>query len=357
VLLASNDICTFCVQSHRVDFVEQEIRVVMPAILIDANIYLQLFESNTAKRLLPTLLELKERIFVTDQLVNEVDRNKLRMARKFLEEHLKSLKLPHLEPPDLLVLGMPEGDDSLKRKFEAAYQASMALRSEVDDLIRKKLFQISQGVDEVSSALSLLFRGARAPTEKQLERARMRRENGWPPGKPDDPLGDQLTWEQFLEQLPSGADVWIVTADQDYFEEYGNTAFLQPSLSKDLLMKNARGWRVITSLSSFGSEVKRAKDKLPEVRDLPSEEDLKKIQLEIARAKALSPPTGVYLGGRMFCPRCRGNEAFDGPFVVSSPEGPRYNYSCLQCGAIFDANAQLEAIQNFGVSGTGVARR
>ena len=54
-------------------------------IFIDANLYLNFYEVPTGKSLLAALIEQQDYIFITEQVVNEVNGNKLRVAAKFLK--------------------------------------------------------------------------------------------------------------------------------------------------------------------------------------------------------------------------------------------------------------------------------
>jgi predicted nucleic acid-binding protein len=78
----------------------------MKKIFIDANIYLNFFDSNKPelKKLLDSLLEIKNSLFIGSQIVNEVNRNKLDVAQRSLSNHfnnlskIKPINLPeHLE--------------------------------------------------------------------------------------------------------------------------------------------------------------------------------------------------------------------------------------------------------------------
>jgi len=71
-------------------------------LFIDANIYLELYRTAYAKKLLAVLKEQKELIFVTEQVVNEVKRNKVRVAASFLRKRFKELNLPNIGIPDHL---------------------------------------------------------------------------------------------------------------------------------------------------------------------------------------------------------------------------------------------------------------
>ena len=50
-------------------------------LFIDANMYLDLFRTNSGKQLLDTLEEQQQYIFVTKQIVWEVERDKVRIGR------------------------------------------------------------------------------------------------------------------------------------------------------------------------------------------------------------------------------------------------------------------------------------
>jgi hypothetical protein len=63
-----------------------------------------------------------------------------------------------------------------------------------------------------------MFTKAIAPTDDHLGLARKGKELGNPPGKKSDPLGDQITWEQFINACSKRkvATVWIITRDGDF---------------------------------------------------------------------------------------------------------------------------------------------
>jgi len=65
-------------------------------LFIDTNIYLEFFKSSQAavKKLLPSIESLKNEIFVTEQIANEVNRNKVKVASDSLRDFINSYKLP-----------------------------------------------------------------------------------------------------------------------------------------------------------------------------------------------------------------------------------------------------------------------
>src|SRR5579859_2861156 len=62
-------------------------------IYIDSNIYLRFFDSNQPnfKHLLNTLIQLKDRIFVNKQIVNEVNRNKGQVFERTFFSYIKQV--------------------------------------------------------------------------------------------------------------------------------------------------------------------------------------------------------------------------------------------------------------------------
>jgi hypothetical protein len=307
-----------------------------PIILIDANIYLQLFKSKTAtKRILPLLSEIKEHIFVSEQIANEVNRNKLRAALDNLREHIDSIKIPKLNTPEILMLGNPESK-SLPSRLENLSKAIDDIRNELDELIRQTLNQVSRSEDEISKALDVIFSQQISPTLDQLKRAQERRERGMPPGKPTDPLGDQLTWEQFLDYIPSGADIWIATADHDYFEEYASSNFfIQPPLWSDLQKKQPKQVRLITDLVKLGAEFKKARP--TDTKNLPSDSDLQQIKREIEKPVIRDPfalfPLSMpsILSAPSVCPNCRSPASMEPEGYMFTSSGKSSIYKCILC--------------------------
>jgi hypothetical protein len=76
----------------------------MPAddavLCIDANKYLDLYRTATGKKLLASLQEQADHIFVTKQVVEEVQRNKPKEAATFLAKQFGKLRLQTFAVPD-----------------------------------------------------------------------------------------------------------------------------------------------------------------------------------------------------------------------------------------------------------------
>ena len=191
-------------------------------LFIDANQYLGLYIAS-AKRLKPllrSLLKHKAHIFVTRQIVDEVHRNKLSYTQKHLAAQIETLR-------DACRLH-PEFKQTLKKAQEEAL-----------DLLRA----ISASEDEISKSLDGIFATAVDATDTERGQARHRKECGNPPGKPNQPLGDQLSWEQLLSH--SKGKIWIVSSDGDFSTKHGAKRFLNPLLYQDL--KTANGRKPVTA--------------------------------------------------------------------------------------------------------------
>jgi hypothetical protein len=90
------------------------------------------------------------------------------------------------------------------------------LNEELSQLALGIIEKVSASADEVSIALDPIFKRAVVYSPDELQRARGRKERGNPPGKKNDPLGDQLTWEQILSRCAGIRKMWIISRDSDY---------------------------------------------------------------------------------------------------------------------------------------------
>jgi hypothetical protein len=122
----------------------------------------------------------------------------------------------------------------LRKKLNDINQGIKALNSELVNAAVQTLQRISRSDDKVSQVLHVLFDRAIKDTPEEFQRATNRRERGNPPGKPGDPLGDQLTWEQLLSHCKGKSKLWIISVDRDYYSEYAGKLFLNPLLYQDL---------------------------------------------------------------------------------------------------------------------------
>jgi PIN domain len=243
--------------------------------LIDANIYLDLFRMVAGRKLLAFLEEQQAHIFISQQIVHEVTRNKLNVAKKFLPDQFVTVSMAQL--PDHL-FGLNDRDIAdLKRRLNQAKQAS----EDLEKIAAEALILIGKSEDDVSRRLAPLFQNAIQPSPDEVTRARSRKERGNPPGKPSGPLGDEIIWEQFLsyarEKRPRA---WIVTRDGDYCTALNKrTLALNPMLYGELRQAGVSDIRCFRDLLEASEDF--AKNSGVTTKAVPTPEQSKDIRKEI----------------------------------------------------------------------------
>jgi hypothetical protein len=207
------------------------------ALFIDANQYLKLYGVVAGKRLLDWLDEQQVHIFVPTQIVEEVLRRKLGVAQAFFVDKLK--QIGEIKDPDSL-LGHPLLDisDESVASFRRTFEQAGDLTTKLTKLVSEALCKISRSEDDVSQRLKSLFSDAKSPTPDQMQRARERKERGNPPGRPKNPLGDEITWEQLLTSCKETKRLWIITDDSDFGIKHGKgkLLLLDSLLHQDILI-------------------------------------------------------------------------------------------------------------------------
>jgi hypothetical protein len=203
-------------------------------LFIDTNKYLDLYRIDKGKELLAPLKEQVDYIFVTKQVVNEVERNKVGVAADFLKKKFQELKIQTFNLPDHLSDTYTNQREDILKQMKKITQDIRKVNAEVDAWELSIIKQISCSEDEVSKALSSIFAKAVPHTPEELQRARERKELGNPPGKSADSIGDQLNWEQILTNFKGKKRLWIVSRDSDYGITHDNQGFLNRFLYEEL---------------------------------------------------------------------------------------------------------------------------
>jgi hypothetical protein len=169
--------------------------------------------------------------------------------------------------PDHL-LGINEAET---KRIRAVFQAAEQAKAELAKLSAQVLAQISRSEDDVSVRLKPLFDGAQEANAEEMGRARERRERGNPPGKAEDTLGDQISWEQLLSDCKKRnvKRVWIITNDGDYCTKYEKKMLLNSFLHDDLAKTCGNGVEIrcfadlLAGIEDFGKNAGVIADKLP----------------------------------------------------------------------------------------------
>lgn len=260
----------------------------MPAddslLFIDTNKYLDLYRTKYGKKLLPTLGQLIDDIFITQQIVDEVFRNKLSETVAFLGK----CDIPRA---DDFYHPLWEGMGDAKEIEDKCRQWQSALKKVQDDAIDK----VSRSEDDVSVALEPLFAKARSATGGEMQKARDRKERGNPPGKKKDAIGDELNWEQLLAAFRGKRGrkrLWIISRDGDYTVEYKGRFILNCFLFEELRSARVEVFAfkdTMTAIEHFIKETGVTGSKLPVKKDaqkIKDEENRLMITSAVERAAA-----------------------------------------------------------------------
>ena len=207
-------------------------------VFIDTQLYIDLYRTESGKDLLALLQEQKDYIFITEQIVNEVNRNKLQEAMEFFKRECQIGNAPGSKLPNHLFDESGTIVQRIREKLKIASEKVKEATRELDKAIDETLRLISLSEDVVSKALAPLFAKAVAHKPEEFERARERKARGIPPGKKKDAIGDELNWEQFISFVKGSGKrrLWIISRDSDYCLTHGKQAgFLIPTLYQELM--------------------------------------------------------------------------------------------------------------------------
>ena len=203
-------------------------------LFIDANKYLDLYRTDAGRKLIGPLVEQASYIFVTQQVVSEVSRNKIGAAAQFLKTKRQGVNLRGINVPDHFSGSETEKNKKLIRKMSEISKSVSAVNAEIDAYTLEILAQVAESKDEVSKELAPIFSNAVPATPDEVRRARERKEMGNPPGKRNDPLGDEITWEQILSHFKGKRQIWVISRDGDYGTAFGGSLFLNAFLRSEL---------------------------------------------------------------------------------------------------------------------------
>ncbi len=250
----------------------------MKRIFIDANGYLLFYNSRKEfQKPLELLESVKDQIFIPKQVVYEVRRNSYTLFERLIKEYLKYLTYKSFQLPAHIIADTKSIKDWNKKRAQINKGLDLSNRR-LETLLFKELQSLYEFNDEVSNRLKPLFEACVQESPEELDIARLRKERGNPPGKSTDPLGDQLSWTQFLTQVDtSESEVWIITSDRDYSISLKKKLLIHPFLFSELKKKNKKIKvncfdSLIDGLSSYNNKYK--------IKDFPKEAQLKEIKIE-----------------------------------------------------------------------------
>jgi len=306
----------------------------VPKIFIDANKYLEFYQSARISELIELLIALKDELVVTEQIVHEVHRNRVNVTLRFLNQSWVEKAYRYSVPEYLLSVDEAERKDLAMSLDDVNAKCNAAYRR-ISELRVKTLKAITDGSDEVTSLLATIFADAASASDEELTRARIRKERGDPPGKRADPLGDQLSWEQFLSRIKGEKVLWLITGDSDYrYKLPDKSLTLNPVLAGDIKMATL----VETEIRCFETLTEGLSDASRELARAPKKsiepEELRKIkEAELAQAAMSKVPV-------IICPSCGGASSLQ---IVRSAQGYINQilfFTCPHCGAKFDSGGE-----------------
>ena len=258
-------------------------------LFIDANVYLRFYDTSSRKlKSLPKFLaENRKKIFITEQIRDEVNRNKLKVAINSFSANIKESGIKKSTLPEHFDEDYDKRLSEWNKKRATIIEQEKVSKTEYSKIVSDILMSIMKSTDNVSVELDKVFELSKPPSEAELQSARIRKELGNPPGKSADPLGDQLTWEQFLS-IYDDKEVWIITNDNDFFSEYKKCQYLNPFLYNELkkINNNPPKINLFSSLSE-GIEDFCAKTSC-QLGTLPTRKEMKQIIIEEAEVHIMS---------------------------------------------------------------------
>lgn len=248
----------------------------MNYLYIDANIYLKFYLGNKLFKVLETLIDNKENIIVTEQIADEVIRNAVTVNIANLNNTIKNLQW---QKPSLPYKNT--SPETLKQ-IDDVYDKFKNVKGQIEIDLEAHLNLISSQKDIVTTSLKEVFALALKPTEEEQNKATILKKFGNPPGKKNDPIGDELSWIQLLNKVQPHDKLIIVTNDRDYASIFNNKSFLNSKLHSDLEKKNIQYYVYSGILEGVNKlkELQESSDGKFETKELPSPEEQKEIKQE-----------------------------------------------------------------------------
>ena len=308
-------------------------------IFIDSNIYLSCYQpwQNKYRQLLEGLAPLAYIIHFTGTVDAEFRRNRVSAYIEANKVPVDNIKIPVFAPHHQV-----EGEDTDEkniRKKDELENKRRALYESISNYHLKNIRSILDGNDDVSRAITPLKSFMLTASGAELKRARLRKELGNPPGKKNDPLGDQISWEQLLSRISGKRSVWIVTNDSDFFERTEKEIFLNPFL-QDELREQSRNIEIycFDNLADFFSGFNKS-GLAPSTTPQISPERIAEAKVEYQANTNLAALSSFRVFSRttlsITCPNSTdGRHSFDIAVVAnpSLPQGVSYIKTCRACG-------------------------
>ena len=255
----------------------------------------------------------------------------MKVAAASLAEYLSVYKMPAVRLPEHLEGGDEKAVAEWNKASSELVQLSKQNQEKLSEIAQALLTQVMRSEDAASAVLSALFARQHTPTPEEVERARLRRERGNPPGKPDDPLGDQISWEQLLARYDGAAPLWIISKDNDFSSKVLKHRYFNAFLWNELADRLGRPPEVFVYDSLAEGLSHYSAHRQAPVAHLPPEEELKEIAQVEARMQPPRDPVGEEVGPGG-CYKCGHRGSLHGPVPRPSVYGGwSYQWMCPGC--------------------------
>lgn len=187
--------------------------------------------------MLKSMVAIKQHVLVTDQIVEEVCRNKTNVFSTSFDGYIQQMQT-------LNGIRLPEHLDDKRitewnKSFKDLSRNHKNLLGELRQIRQVMVESIVSSKDFVSMQLLPLFGAAVVSSNAHVASANERRNLGSPPGKWSDPIGDQLNWEHILEACEGVSVMIIVSNDYDFYANADREKqFLNPVLLDEMNERN-----------------------------------------------------------------------------------------------------------------------
>ena len=192
-------------------------------IFIDANAYLYFYQTPSTKKLLGSLLAQKQHVFITQEIVNEVQRNQLDVAQKAFTEQVKNAN-----PPSV-------ASQTNRRKYDGSDRRKPG-RPRIDAQVEALIFRMAHenrmwGYDRIQGALQNLGHKVSATSVGDVLRR-----HGIEPAPERE---RKTTWKEFLNRHLDQ----IVAVDFFTIEVWSRTSTLHDSFLHRAFHTTRSAWR------------------------------------------------------------------------------------------------------------------
>lgn len=182
-------------------------------------------------------------VYLTEQVSNEFRRNREMKIREALKK-FKEINFA-LQAPSFLK-GYEEYEKLRKLSADLQENQASILKNAMKDILEGNLV-----ADRLIGSI-LKISKIREVSQKIFEEASKRVSLGNPPGK-NGSLGDAVNWIILLDSVPTGADLHIISEDNDFYSAI-NEQGPHPFLAEEWRQKKKASLRVYRTLSAFMKE-------------------------------------------------------------------------------------------------------